>query len=174
MHQMITREQMIGPHKGDPYITPEIVRNIDALLVPVNEICQLAELDGVLLEDDPDTGTAISGSRGGSGAGGLRTPAIVSVAVASEHYRGNAVDRVDAHRSLMRWCLTHSQELVKRQLYMEHPQWTSVWCHFQRVPPGSHNRWFIPYKDMTKYPPICIALVEQSVVAVQSFRVKSI
>lgn len=173
MHQIITRSQVIGPHAGDPYVTLDIVRNIDALIIPVNEICLMAELDGVLLEDDPDTGTAISGSRGGTGAGGLRTPAIVSAAPNSQHYFGNALDRVDALRALMRWCLTHSQELVKRGLYMEHPQWTSVWCHFQRVPPGTHSRWFIPYKDMVKYPPTCAALVEQSIVSVQSFRVKT-
>lgn len=169
MHQLITLNQMLGPHLGDPYVTPDIVTNCNLTLELVNEICLLAQGDGVELHDNPATGNAISGS----GAGGLRTPDVVSVAVASQHYQGNAIDRVDVSRKLMAWCLLHQDELVKRNLFMEHPQWTWHWCHFQRVPPKSHNRWFVPYADMTKYPPTCIALVEQGPAGVPAFRVKT-
>lgn len=172
MHQLITPEQVIGRYDAHPSLTPLKRHNIHLTCGLVNVICFEAEADGVILEDDPDTGTAISGSRGGAGSGGLRVPEIISVAVLSPHYDGNAIDRTDVNRKLMRWCLSNVDRLKELGLYLEHPQWTSVWVHFQRIPPKSGTRFFIPYRDMVKNPPTCVALPEQTTAGVTSFRVK--
>jgi len=170
MHRVITPSQVIGRWDQHPAVTPMKRHNVALICRAVNTVCLEAEGDGVILLDDPDTGTAISGARGGNGSGGIRVPEVVSIATASPHYDGNAVDRVDAKRALMRWCLRNVDVLVELGLYLEHPQWTSVWVHFQRVPPKSRSRFFIPYRDMEKFPPTCMALPEQAFAGVTSFR----
>ena len=47
-------------------------------------------------------------------------------------------------------------------IWFEHPQWTRSWLHCQIVPPASGNRFFVPYADLVKNPPTCIALPEQA------------
>lgn len=37
----------------------------------------------------------------------------------------------------------------------------------------SSNRWFVPYADMTKFPPTCVALPEQKIAGVTMYRVKT-
>lgn len=160
MHQLITLEHYMGPH-GIPAL---LIENAERTVDLVNKVCMLAEADGVLLQDNPATESAISGN----GNGGIR-PRDSSVGSAgSSHKDAQALDRYDPTRALMRWCLSNSYRLKELGLYMEHPQWTRSWCHFQTVPPKSGNRFFVPY-DPAKTPPTCQALPEQEDSHVQAF-----
>ena len=171
MHSLITFEQMVHPFYGNPELTNVIHTNCAITLSLVNQACMLAEADGVPLQDDPDTACALSGSAGNKGGGGWCPTSMARAATHSQHYQGNAIDRFDPLRLLMRWCLLHSRHLVQLGLYLEHPQWTPTWVHFQRIPPGSRNRWFVPYGDLIKYPPRISALPEQAGVMVRQFAV---
>lgn len=170
MHQTISSAQVIGRYAGHPALSDAVRTHVTQTCYVVNVICTLAEHAGVLLENDPDTGTSISGIKDGVGGGGWTPPEIARGASNSPHYDGNAIDRFDPKRQLMRWCLKNVQKLVDLGVYMEHPQWTSVWCHFQRVPPRSHSRWYVPYSDLNKFPTTCKALPEQEAAGVRIFR----
>lgn len=88
------------------------------------------------------------------------------------HGSGNALDRFDPARKLMRWILTHRKVIEDLGLYFEHPQWTGGWVHGQRLPPHSGLRFFVPYKDMEANPTTCVALPEQAQAAVRIFNFK--
>lgn len=91
---------------------------------------------------DPDTGTSVSGSRGGNGDGGFRLPDSKTGAAHSMHRLAHAVDVYDPDDRLDA-CIT--DELLERfGLYREHPDSTKGWCHLQDMPPGSKRRTYYP------------------------------
>lgn len=103
---------------------------------------------GILI--DPDTGSGISGAKGGGGDGGFRTPNSTTGALGSAHRRAHAVDVYDPGDKLDAYITTFDKPdgsnefLEKHGLYREHPSATPGWCHLQDVPPHSGHRTFYP------------------------------
>ena len=132
---MITTAEYFGskPH------TPEQANSADALLVKVASL-----LDSLIwaYPIDPDTGTSISGSKGGSGDGGFRLPTATTGKAQSKHKTAHAVDVYDPENKLDE--SLDDQILTEFGLYREHPDSTPGWCHLQDVPPGSGRRTFHP------------------------------
>lgn len=148
----ITIAQYFGHKIDDPSVTAEILVNADDLLRLVN-IC-LADFEaatGKKIGIDPDTGTKISGAKGGDGDGGFRLPTSTTGVAGSQHRQANAVDVYDLGDHLDFW-LTRTL-LIKYGLWREAPPFTKStppkqpagWCHLQRVAPRSGNRSFIPW-----------------------------
>lgn len=176
MHQHITLEHYLGPYANHPAAQAVVVRNnAQRTCDLMNAICKAAEDDGVKLEDNPNTGTAISGQ----GNGGIRPPDSTVGATSSKHKDGNAGDRYDPRQALMRWVLKNmvkvqeiAKELGLEGAYFEHPQWTPTWCHIQTIPAGNPPRpevlVFVPY-PLDKVPPMCAALPEQKDAGITSF-----
>jgi hypothetical protein len=111
----------------------------DALLVRVNTM--LVEL-GWHFPIDPDTGTPISGSKGGTGDGGFRLSTSTTGKAGSKHKTAHAVDVYDPEN----WLDEHITDtlLAQHGLYREHPDDTPGWCHLQDIAPGSGRRTFKP------------------------------
>lgn len=100
---------------------------------------------------DPDTGTQISGSRGGTGGGGFRLMDEAG-AIHSAHKDACAIDTFDPHRIYAQWCLDNQAKLKELGLYMEDPRWTGGWVHQQIIAPRSGLTVYIPF-DPLKVPP---------------------
>lgn len=117
---------------------------------------------------DPDTGTEISGKKGGTGGGGFRADAEEGSDRSSHKilYRqdkdgnwvpdpeataGAGVDDFDPDNALDDWISTFDTEggarnevLERHQLYREHPDDTPGWCHLTTRAPRSGRRTFKP------------------------------
>ena len=91
---------------------------------------------------NPNTRTRISGSVGGDGDGGFRTPGSRTGAPRSAHKEGCAVDVYDPLNRLDYWIT--DAVLEKHGLYREAPSATPGWCHLQTRAPGSGRRTFQP------------------------------
>lgn len=63
----------------------------------------------------------------------------------SHHKVGEAGDVEDHDGTLGSWCLDNLGTLEQNQLWIEDPEYTPGWVHFQIVPPPSGRRVFIPY-----------------------------
>lgn len=113
-----------------------------ALLDKVNELLDWARLGGFMGPIDPDTGTQISGSKGGAGDGGFRLSQATTGRPGSKHKSAHAVDVYDPGDVLDR--IISDADLERFGLYREHPDDTPGWCHLQDVPPGSGKRTFKP------------------------------
>lgn len=154
---MITLTQYFGnkPHPA------QHEANAIKLLARVNCLLDIAKQGGCY-EDwvDPDTGSQISGSRGGSGDGGYRTPNSKTGTQTSSHREAMGVDVYDPHRKLAQWCVKNRARLGQMELYCEDFRWTPTWCHFQTRP--TKFRIYIPYSDIKKYPPLAPALEGQA------------
>jgi hypothetical protein len=62
----------------------------------------------------------------------------------SQHIWCNAIDLEDNDGRLKKWCLDNEMRLNEVEIWMEHPDYTPTWVHWQRVPPKSGNRFFKP------------------------------
>jgi hypothetical protein len=62
----------------------------------------------------------------------------------SKHLYGQAVDISDPTGALDTWCQNNVVLLEQVGLWLEHPDYTKGWTHFQIVPPKSGNRFFKP------------------------------
>lgn len=62
----------------------------------------------------------------------------------SSHLDGNAVDIRDRDGKLWGWLMDNFKLLEEQGLYLEDKSRTPYWVHFQRVPPKSGNRIFLP------------------------------
>jgi len=91
---------------------------------------------------DPDTGTQISGSKGGSGDGGFRLPESKTGAALSAHKEAKALDIFDPEDRLDDWIT--DAILSRHGLFREHPSKTAGWCHLQTKAPKSGRRTFYP------------------------------
>ena len=134
---MITWEQYFGakPH------TDEQGAFATNLLFRVNMLLDEARAAGAYHDAiDPDTGSQISGSRGGAGDGGFRLPTATTGATKSAHKEARAVDVFDPQGHLDAW-LT-DQTLEKYGLYREAPQSTYGWTHLTTRAPSSGRRTF--------------------------------
>ncbi len=113
------------------------------LLGRVHALLDEARGAGVYEDDiDPDTGTQISGAKGGSGDGGFRLPESKTGAKLSSHKEAKAVDIYDPQGALDDW-LT-DQILSRHGLFREAPEATTGWTHLQTKAPKSGKRTFLP------------------------------
>ena len=144
---MITLEQYFSakPH------TPEDEIAADDLLVRVNALCEEAERIGIVkLRVCPNTGTQISGSKGGSGDGGFRLSSSTTGSARSSHKEAKAVDVYDPGGHLDDWLddfeidVGDNLKLAEHGLYREAPNATSGWCHLSTRRPASGRRTFNP------------------------------
>lgn len=136
---MITYKQYVGRWASE--VPEEFKQNIEIKLLPViNGLIENMQNRGIIFPINPNTNSFISGST----LGGFR-PQITSVGAAkSNHKKGLAVDIYDPQKEIGKWCLANKSILVEFEVYIEHPDYTNKWCHFQVVPPASGRRVFIP------------------------------
>lgn len=128
---------------GSKDCTDEQMSNAEDLLRKVNRLIAAFEAaTGKRIGNDPDTGTQISGAKGGCGDGGFRCADSTTGKPGSQHRNANAVDIYDLGNHLDFW-LTRNI-LIAHGLYREAPPFTDGWCHLQQVAPRSGNRSFIP------------------------------
>ena len=124
------------------YATPERKTNACILLNRVNDLLETYyEETGREVGIDADTGTQISGSRGGSGDGGFRLPQSRTGVKGSSHKQGMGVDLYDPYGQLGKWIRTH--HLEKHDLYQEAMRFTPGWVHLQTRPTSRriYNPW---------------------------------
>jgi hypothetical protein len=69
---------------------------------------------------------------------------VPNAAAKSKHMTCQACDLSDDDGSLDAWCMANLQILERIGLWLEHPDSTPRWTHWQIVPPGSGNRVFRP------------------------------
>lgn len=99
---------------------------------------------------DPDTGTEISGSKGGAGDGGFRLPTATTGTQNSSHKEARGVDCYDPSNELDRWLDKFegddgtNTKLKEYGLYREAPNSTLGWAHLSTRRPGSGRRTFKP------------------------------
>lgn len=140
---MITLEQYANGRWLDPSFTIAFQDSAYELLYKVNKLLLRASREtGWHWRIDHDTGSSVSGSKGGSGDGGFRGPDSKTGAPGSQHRKAHAVDVYDPFSELDNW-LTDDL-LAEFGLYREHPGSTPGWCHLQDVAPGSGHRTFLP------------------------------
>lgn len=122
----------------------------DDLLTRVNALLDEFVLNGGKRSRCPNTGTEISGSKGGSGDGGFRLTTATTGKGDSSHKEAKGVDVFDPHDELDKWLdkFEHgdgdNSKLREYGLYREHPSATISWCHLSTRPPHSGKRTFIP------------------------------
>lgn len=128
---MISKDEVLmGRDKSYPdEYTQEISDNIDALLVPINQI-RTARNQPMIVN---------SGWR--PAAINAKTP---GAAAHSKHMEGLAVDISDPDGDLMRWVLANLQMMKDLNIYFEDFRWTPNWVHFQLGAPKSGKRIFVP------------------------------
>lgn len=122
--------------------TPEQDALAQNLLETVNELLDEAQTAGIAQSICPNTGTQISGSKGGSGDGGFRLTTATTGAPNSSHKEARAVDVYDPQGHLDGWL--DDAILEKYGLYREAPNSTFGWCHLTTRPPHSGHRTFNP------------------------------
>ncbi len=159
---MITLEQYFG---GKPHSAAQR-RSAARLLSPVNALVQEAIEEGFTNRADPDTGTEISGSKGGAGDGGFRLPTATTGRSHSSHMilyslkdgvwvldeeAEAGIDVFDPVNWLDNWITKFdidggfgNTKLEKYRLYREAPGATLGWCHLTPREPGSKRRTFFP------------------------------
>lgn len=100
------------------------------LLDRVNDLIEAYERDtGWQIQTCPNTGSQISGSKGGSGDGGFRLPSATTGSQHSAHKEARAVDVYDPDNHLDQW--VNDDILESFDLWRESPEDTSRWCHLQ-------------------------------------------
>ena len=139
---MITEAQYFGWKINHADATDERKANAVELLKRVNSLIEQYESGGKRVENDPDTKTQISGSKGGAGDGGFRLSLSATGKPGSAHKEGMAVDIFDPGNNLDGWITRDI--LIKYGLYREASPFTPLWTHLQTREPKSGNRSFIP------------------------------
>jgi hypothetical protein len=132
-----------GPRLHHPEVTDGIRQAAAELVERVNFLLDDAQGMGIYRAPiDPDTGTTVSGSKGGSGDGGFRPSESRTGSPTSQHRHAHAVDIFDPENALDNWLTDDT--LRAYGLYREHPDSTPGWAHLQDVAPRSGHFTFIP------------------------------
>ena len=127
---------------GKPHSSQHAAAAIE-LLDRVERLLALARAAGAYADwMDADTDSCISGSSGGDGDGGFRTPGSRTGAPNSSHREARAVDVYDPNDGLDAWITDAALEAAG--LYREDPAATPGWCHLTTRAPGSGRRTFTP------------------------------
>lgn len=121
---------------------PHSVADEDRARDLLERVEQLCDRLGHIPPTDPDTGSQISGSKGGAGDGGFRLPNSSTGRQSSSHKEARGVDVYDPKGELDD-ALTDEQ-LEEFGLYREAPNSTPGWCHLTTRPPLSGRRTFNP------------------------------
>ncbi len=144
---MITLQQYFGAkehtdaHAAAALVFLEKVENL---------FYEFSEATGKPWSVDPDTGSCISGSRGGSGDGGFRLPTATTGSEHSSHKQARGVDVYDPDNAFDNWISTFdgvsgaNSKLQEHGLYREHPDATPTWVHLTDRAPFSERRTFKP------------------------------
>ena len=144
---MISIQQYFGkPHSADE------VQSAEDLLERREALIEEAIASGAFnREICPHTGSEISGSAGGDGDGGFRTPSSVTGGPGSAHRKAQAIDTYDPGDHLDAWLDAFDREggmrnevLERHGLYREASSATPGWCHLQTLAVGSGRRTFNP------------------------------
>lgn len=160
---MITKEQFFGSKihsEAQEAAALDLLGRRNALRV------EWMQATGKTCPIDPDTGTEISGARGGAGDGGFRLTTATTGKVGSAHKclpadkpDGAAVDDFDGPTNDLDAWLDQFEvkmpngsdggntKLEEYGLYREHPNDTAGpngWCHLQTRAPGSGKRTYLP------------------------------
>lgn len=124
----------------------DLLERREALRAEYYEACGVGSPDV-----DRDTGSEISGSKGGSGDGGFRLSTSTTGAAGSPHKDALAVDDSDQDDAFDKWLDKFESPdgrknsmLEKHGLYREHPSKTPTWCHLTTRAPKSGKRTFFP------------------------------
>lgn len=137
---MITLTQYAGPWLGSSDFTAERRANAERLLDAVNQLEARMVADGIVFPTNPATASNVSGRL----YGGFRPQACTVGAAHSNHKEGRAVDRWDPLGKIDAWCMEHLDILEECGIWIEHPDRTIGWSHWQNVPPHSGRRVFYP------------------------------
>ena len=130
---MISASSYFGSKIDNPEVTVDIMRNAFNLLKQVNLLLENAEVHDIYSPlNDPDTGTQISGAKGGAGDGGFRLSTSTTGSSRSAHRVAMAIDIYDPENILDNWLTDIKLEVYN--LYREHPSSTLGWCHLQTRP----------------------------------------
>ena len=132
---MVTKEQYFAgkPHTADDEL---------AFLTLATRVEQLLHELGYVPPTCPNTGSIISGSKGGSGDGGFRLQTATTGAALSSHKQAMAIDVYDPEEKLD--SMVTDALLTKCDLYREAPASTPHWAHLTTRAPHSGNRTFLP------------------------------
>lgn len=123
-------------------MSPAIDKNARRQVELVNKLLAFAEQSGVFPHLHPSTGTILSS--------GWRPPSVNAATKGasrtSMHMTGEACDFYDPDNSIDRWCLSAAGQAAMTAvgIWLEHPDATPGWSHWQQRPPGSGNRVFRP------------------------------
>jgi hypothetical protein len=123
-------------------LTPDIERNATRTVNVANALLARAMSAGIHLGTNPKTGSGVNS--------GWRPPALNAAtkgaATNSKHMTGMAVDVYDPDGKIDAWLMTEAgqQALKDVGIWIEHPDATPGWSHWQIVPPGSGRRVFHP------------------------------
>jgi hypothetical protein len=121
------------PHSAAQEVAAyDLLKRVDSLLTCLN----------YTVPNCPNTGTAISGSKGGSGDGGFRLDTSTTGADHSSHKEGRGVDLYDPLNKLD--TLLTDSLLTQFGLYREAAASTPFWTHLTTRSPASGHRTFIP------------------------------
>ena len=137
---MITLEQYVGPYRASSDWTIERQLNAQKLLAACFLLSGFMEEDGIAFPINPATKTQVSGRSNG----GFRPQACPIGAPKSNHKQGLAVDWYDPNEQIDNWCMNHHDVLQACGIWLEHPDATPGWSHWQNVAPRSGNRLFYP------------------------------
>lgn len=137
---MITLSQYAGKWRTSPDWNADVEANALRLLTSVNALeAEMARM-GVRFPDNPATRSGISGSL----YGGFRPQACPIGAEKSNHKQGKAVDRYDPGNMIDDWLMAHQDRMAVHGIWIESPDNTDGWSHWQSVPPNSGNRVYRP------------------------------
>ena len=137
----MTPSDVIGPWAQHADLTPARRLNIELRLIPaVNLLEQRMREDGFVFPVNPATLTGVSGKT----FGGFRPQDCPQGAPLSNHKQGLGVDRYDPLNRIDDWCMAHLDVVAACGIWIEHPDATPGWSHWQCVPPKSGRRVFRP------------------------------
>ena len=137
---MITIAEYVGVHSVSLDWTPSRKLNAAKLLAASALLETLMLAAGVVFPVNPKTNSQVSGET----FGGFRPQNCPIGAANSNHKIGLAWDRFDPNGEIDTWCMANLQSLAACGIWLEHPDKTPTWSHWQSVPPGSGNRVFMP------------------------------
>lgn len=117
-------------------LTNELRANATETVLRVNKLIAIAELDGVVFV------------KSGLVTSGWRPPAVnaatPTAAKKSNHIICKACDLSDSDGVIDGWSMANLNHLEDVGLWLEHPDFTPNWCHWQTIQPASGNRVFKP------------------------------
>ena len=130
----------VGPWAHSEDWTAERQANAATLLAKCAALEVEMVSDGVTFPVNPKTGTQVSGEV----YGGFRPQSCPIGADRSKHKRGCAVDRFDPDGRIDMWCFAHLPRLRAHGIFIEHPDSTPTWSHWQSIAPDSGLTVFRP------------------------------